>query len=326
MHYAVVCEQPGGPETLKWKEVPIPEPAEGEVLIHQRAVGLNYIDVYHRTGLYALPNYPAVLGMEASGIVEKVGKNCEIYKVGDRVAYGTGGPGAYTQYRTIHERHLAKIPQGIGFEIAAAMMLKGLTAQYLVRRAFLVAPNHTILVYAATGGVGQLVCQWAKAIGATVIGVVGDESKIARARENGCAHVINMARENIVERVLQITKGDKVNAVYDSVGKDTFSASLDCLMPLGILVSYGQSSGKIPPIDVGVLAQKGSLFLTRPTLATYTQNYYDFVTMCRELFEGIASGGLRVNIGQSYYLSDAASAHRDLEARKTIGATILVTA
>ncbi len=326
MHKAVVCIAPGGPENLKWQEVPIPEPKEGEVMIHQKSVGLNFLDVYHRTGLYPLPSYPAVLGSEASGVVEKLGPGCQMCKVGDRVAYGTGGPGAYTQYRTIHERHLVKIPEGISFEIASAMMLKGLTAQYLLRRTFNVKSHHTILIYAAAGGVGQLLCQWGSVLGATVIAVVSSKEKAEVAIKNGAKHIILSGSEDIAKRVMEITKGDGVHVAYDSVGKDTFMASLDALMPLGLLVSYGQSSGKIPPFDIGILAQKGSLFMTRPTLQTYTMNYEDFALSAAELFDIVLKGKVKIQVGQSYYLSDAASAHRDLEARKTVGATILVTA
>lgn len=325
MHKAVICTAPGGPENLKWQEIPIPEPGDGEVLIHQKSVGLNFIDVYQRTGLYKLPSYPAILGSEASGVIEKVGPNCKVFKVGDRVAYGTGGPGAYTQYRTIHERHLVKIPAAISFEIASAMMLKGLTAQYLMRRTFNVKSHHTMLVYAAAGGVGQLLCQWGRHLGAEVIAVVSTKEKGDLAIKNGAKHVI-LSSENIAERVIDITKGYGVHVAYDSVGKDTFNATLDALMPLGLFVSYGQSSGKIPPFDPGILAQKGSLFFTRPTLATYTLNHQDFMTAATELFDLVTKGILKIQVGQSYYLSDAASAHRDLEARKTIGATILVTA
>ena len=326
MHKAIICTAPGGPENLKWQEVPIPQPGEFEVLIHQKSVGLNFIDVYYRTGLYKPPSYPVILGQEASGIIEKVGKNATQFKVGDRVAYGTGGLGAYTQYRTIHERHLIKIPSAISFEIASAMMLKGLTAQYLVRRTLNVKSHHVALVYAAAGGVGQLLCQWINALGATAIGVVSSKEKADIAMKNGAKHVILSGKEDIAKRVMEITKGDGVHVAYDSVGKDTFDATLNCLMPLGLFVSYGQSSGKIPPFDAGILAQKGSLFFTRPSLQTYTLNYEDFALGASELFEMVLAGKLKVQVGQSYYLSDAASAHRDLEARKTVGATILVTA
>ncbi len=324
MPQAIICTQPGGTETLVWKEIPMPLPRAGEVLIRQKAVGLNFIDVYHRTGLYPLPHYPTIIGMEASGVVEKVGEGCKLFKVGDRVMYGTGAPGSYTEYRVMPERHLMKLPDFISFEIGAAMMLKGLTAQYLVRRTFQLRPGITALVYAASGGVGQLVCQWGSFLGATMIGVVGNAAKAKVARDNGCAHVIDYSKENIEARVQEITNGEKVNVVYDSVGKDTFEISLNCLMPLGFLVSYGQSSGKIPPVDIGVLAQKGSLFITRPTLTTYTQNYSDFIMMCGEMLDMVYQGVLKIKVGQSFYLKDAAHAHEELEARKTTGATILV--
>ncbi len=321
---AIVCEAPGGPEQLKWREVPMPVPDEGEILIRQKAVGLNFIDVYHRTGLYKLPAYPAILGQEGSGIVEGVGQGVSQFNVGDRIAYCSGPVGAYAQYRSIPARNVAKLPDSLSFELAAAAMLKGLTAHYLTRRTFMVAQGHTVLVHAAAGGVGLLLCQFAKYLGARVIGAAGSEEKVALALKHGCDEVILYQAQNVPERVRELTQGKGVNCVYDSVGKDTFMASLDCLMPMGILVSYGQSSGKVLPFDIGLLAQKGSLFLTRPSLQHYILDPTLFALSCAELFELVGRGLLKINIGQSYYLSDAASAHRDLEARKTTGSSILL--
>lgn len=326
MHKAIILTEPGGPEKLKWVEVPIPEPGEGEVLIHQKAVGLNFIDVYHRTGLYKLPQYPAVIGMEGAGVIEKAGPGVKYFKVGDRVAYGTSPPGAYTQYRALHERFLVRIPDAMAFELAASIMLKGLTAHYLVRRTYQVGQGHSVLLHAAAGGVGLLVSQWAKHLGARVIGTAGTPEKAALAKAHGCDEVIIYGKEDVAKRVREITNGQGVHVAYDSVGKDTYIASLDSLMPMGLFVSFGQSSGSIPPFDVSMLSQRGSLYMTRPSLTHYTANYEDFVMGCAELFEMVMKGKMKINVGQSYYLSDAASAHRDLEARKTTGATVLVTA
>ena len=324
MPKAILHQSPGGPENLKWQDVPTSEPKSGEVLIHQKAVGLNFIDIYHRTGFYKLPSYPAIIGMEGAGVVEKLGPDCSHLQVGDRVAYGTGPIGGYTQWRTIAEVKLVKLPDAIKDEIAAAVMLKGLTAHYLVRRTFIVNPNHTILVHAAAGGVGLLICQWAKALGARVIGTVGSPEKAALAKANGCDFPILYKTENIAERVSQITEGKMVHAVYDAIGKDTYQISLDCLMRFGIFISYGQASGPLPLIDSQELANRGSLFFTRPSIMHYKDDPHEYALSAAELFEMIHLGHIRVNVGQSYYLSDAASAHRYLEAGKTTGATILL--
>jgi len=326
LHKAIILTEPGGPENLKWKEVPIPTPGSGEVMIHHKALGLNFIDIYHRSGFYPLPEYPAVLGMEGVGIVEKAGPESLMFKAGDRVAYGVGPMGAYAQFRSIPETALVKLPDAISSEIAAASMLKGLTAHFLVRRTFMVNQNHTVLIHAAAGGVGLLLCQWAKYLGARVIGTVGSEEKAELAASNGCDFPILYKKENVVERVKAITGGEGVNAVYDSVGKDTFEISLGCLMKFGIFVSYGQASGPVPPIDPLELQRRGSLFFTRPSLMHYKENYQERMNSLAELFDLIIKGVLRVTVGQSYYLSDAASAHRDLEAGRTKGSTILVTA
>jgi len=324
MPKAIVLTEPGGPEKLVWKEIPMPEPGKGELLIRQKAVGLNFIDIYHRTGFYKLPSYPAIIGMEGVGIVEKTGPECQYFKIGDRVAYGVGPIGAYAELRPIPELKVVKLPDVIATEIAAASMLKGLTAHFLLRRTFMVAENHTILVHAAAGGVGLLLCQWAKQLGAKVIGTVGSEEKAALAKENGCDFPILYKKENVVSRVKEITNGQGVHAVYDSVGKDTYTISLDCLMKFGIFISYGQASGPLPLIDSQELMRRGSLFFTRPTLMDYKADHQEYLMGCAELFDLIIKGGIKVNVGQSYYLSDAASAHRDLEAGKTKGSTILV--
>jgi len=324
MSKAILLIEPGGPEKLTWQDIAMPEPTKGEVLIRQTAVGLNFIDVYHRTGFYPLPTYPAILGMEGAGVVEKLGSECQHLKVGDRVAYGVGPVGGYAQYRTIPETKLVKIPDSLKDEIAAASILKGLTAHMLVRRAFIVHPNHTVLVHAAAGGVGLLLCQWAKHLGARVIGTVGSQEKAKLAAAHGCDFPILYKQENVVQRVKEITNGQGVNAVYDAVGKDTYAISLDCLMKMGIFISYGQASGPLPLIDSQELARRGSLFFTRPSLMHYKEDFYEYTHSAAELFDLIMKGTLKVNVGQSYYLSDVASAHRDLEAGKTSGATILL--
>jgi NADPH:quinone reductase len=325
MPKAILLEQPGGPENLKWKDIPDPKPGAGEVVLKQTVVGVNFIDVYHRSGLYTLPNYPAIIGMEAVGVITELGEGCEGLSVGDRVGYGVGPMGAYTQARAIPAEKVVKIPDTVVSEIAAAMMLKGLTAYFLVRRTFIAGPDHTVLVHAAAGGVGLLLCQLAKLLGARVIGTVGSEEKAALAAANGCDFTILYKKEDVVKRVKEITGGEGVNAVYDAVGKDTIGISLDCLMRFGILVSYGQASGPVPPIDPLELSRRGSLFFTRPSLMHYMEKTEDYQRSLSELFDILARGLLKVNVGQSYYLSDAVSAHRDLEAGKTTGSTIMIT-
>jgi NADPH2:quinone reductase len=312
----------GGPEKLRWEEVQVGAPGEGQVRVRSTAVGLNFVDTYQRSGLYQLP-LPFTLGSEGAGVVEAVGPKVKEFKVGDRVAY-TGPLGAYAEVLLRPADRLVKIPAGVGDTTAAAMMLKGLTAQYLLRRTYRVKKGDTILMHAAAGGVGQILCQWAKALGATVIGTVGSDEKAALAKKAGCKHVIVTSRENFVERVKAITKGKGVPVVYDGVGKDTFMGSLDCLSPLGLLASFGNASGAVTQFNPGVLAQKGSLFLTRPTLVTYTATREALVSAARELFAVVKSGKVKIAINQTYPLREAAQAQRDLEARKTTGSTVLI--
>lgn len=322
MAYAIRIHETGGPEVLRWEAMEPGKPGAGEVLVRNTAVGLNYIDTYHRSGLYPVP-LPATLGMEGAGVVEAVGPRVKEFKAGDRVAYAQP-IGAYAEICLRPADRLVRIPSGVDDRIAAAMMLKGLTAHYLLRRTYRVKKGETILVHAAAGGVGQILCQWAKHLGVTVIGTVGSDEKAALAKKAGCKHVIVLSRENFQERVKAITKGRGVPVVYDGVGKDTFEGSLDSLQPLGLMVSYGNASGPVPPLNIGTLSQKGSLFLTRPTLMTYVAKREDLVKAARELFAVVKSGAVKVHVNQTYPLADAAQAHRDLEERKTTGSTVLL--
>ncbi|UFN48719.1 quinone oxidoreductase [Roseomonas sp. OT10] len=322
MNHALRIHEYGGPEKMLWEEVPLPAPKPGEALVRHSAVGLNYIDVYFRNGLYKAPALPAVIGMEAAGVVEAVGEGVKEVAPGDHVAYAGGPIGAYAEARVMKADRLVRIPAGITDDTAAAMMLQGMTAQYLIRRTFRVQPGQTILVHAAAGGVGLILCQWAKALGATVIGTVSTEEKAALARANGAAHVV-LTHEDLPARVKEITGGAMVPVVYDSVGKDTFMASLDCLAPLGMMVTFGNASGPVPPVDPGLLSAKGSLFLTRPTMATYTAKREDLMASAEDLFAAVASGQVKISINQEWSLRDAADAHRALEARLTTGSTIL---
>jgi NADPH2:quinone reductase len=322
MAHAIRFAKTGGPEVLAWQEVEVGKPAEGQVRLRHTAVGLNYIDTYQRSGLYSLP-LPSGLGSEAAGVVEEVGPGVAALRPGDRIAYAGGPIGAYAEVRIMPADRLVPVPAGITDQEAAAMMLKGMTAWYLVRRTHPVKRGEPILIHAAAGGVGLIVCQWAKHLGATVIGTVGDDEKAALVRKNGCDHPIVYRREDFVARVNELTQGRKLPVVYDSVGKDTFYNSLDCLAPLGLMVSFGQSSGAIGPVDIGILAAKGSLFLTRPTLVTYTASREDLLTAAGELFEVVRGGAVKIAINQTYRLSDAAQAHRDLESRRTTGQTVL---
>lgn len=322
MTHAIRIHANGGPEAMKWEDVPMPEPGPGEALIRHGAVGLNYIDVYFRTGLYKAPSMPLVIGQEGSGTVLAVGPGVTAVAPGDRVAYA-GPLGAYCTERTIPADRLVRLPDNISFETGAAMMLQGMTVQYLVRRTYKVKAGDTIVVHAAAGGVGLILCQWAKHLGATVIGVVSSEEKAALARANGAAHTV-VGYTNLVAEVKRITSGAMVPVVYDSVGKDTFNLSLDCLAPLGLMVSYGNASGAVPPIDIGVLAAKGSLFLTRPSLATYTAKRSDLETVAADLFDVVGKGAVKIQVNQTYALKDAAEAHVALEARKTTGSTVLL--
>jgi NADPH:quinone reductase len=313
----------GGPEVLQVEDAPAAGPGTGEARVRQYAIGLNYIDIYHRSGLYPVP-LPSGIGLEGAGVVESVGANVTDIKPGDRVAYAGGPPGAYASVRNIPADRLVKLPDAITDEQAAAMMLKGLTAQYLLRRTYRVQPGDTILIHAAAGGTGLFVCQWAKALGATVIGTVGSEEKAALVKAHGCDYPILYKQQNIVERVKAITGAAGVAVVYDSVGKDTFMDSLNCLKPMGMMVSFGNASGPVPPFDTGLLAQKGSLFLTRPTLFTYAAKRVDLLAMSAELFDVVQKSQVKIEIHQRYELRDAAQAHRDLESRRTTGSTIFL--
>ncbi|CAA7621096.1 quinone oxidoreductase [Magnetospirillum sp. SS-4] len=323
MTHAIRVHATGGPEVLTWEEVQVPSPARGEVLLRQTAIGLNFIDVYHRTGLYPAP-LPFVPGLEGAGVVEAIGEDVAEFQLGDRVAYANPPLGAYAERRVMPADRLVRIPDSITDRQAAAMMLQGMTAQYLLRRTYPVRAGDTVLIHAAAGGVGLLACQWAKHLGATIIGTVGSEDKAELARRHGCDHAILYKTEDFVAQVREITNGAGVPVVYDSVGRDTFLKSLDCLSPLGMMVSFGQSSGKVEPFDTGLLGAKGSLFLTRPSLMTYTAKRADLVAGAAELFEVVATGAVKVEINQTYPLSEAAKAHRDLEARRTTGSTLLL--
>ena len=322
MTHAIRIHQTGGPEVLQWEAVQVGKPGRGEIRLRQAAAGLNYIDVYHRTGAYPVQT-PATPGMEGAGVVEEVGAGVTEMKVGDRVAYASAPMGAYAEARLMPADRVVKVPDGISDVQAASMMLKGMTAQYLLRRTYRVKAGDTILVHAAAGGVGLILCQWAKHLGVTVIGTVGSEEKAALARANGCAHTVIYTREDFPSRVMEITGGKKVPVVYDSVGKDTFARSLDCLQPMGMMVLYGAASGPVPPFDLGQLAAKGSLFITRPTLFVYTAKREDLVASATELFDLVLHGAVKLHVNQTYALKDAAQAHRDLEARKTTGSTVL---
>ena len=322
MSHAIRIHETGGPEVLRWEEVTVGDPGPGEVRLRHRAVGLNFIDVYFRTGLYPAET-PFTPGLEACGVVEAVGEGVRDLGVGDRVAYAAPPAGAYSEARLMPADRVVKVPDAVSDEVAAAMMLKGMTAHYLLRRTYRVQPGDTILFHAAAGGVGLIACQWAKHLGATVIGTVGTDAKAELAAAHGCDHPIVYTRENFVERVKSITDGEGVPVVYDSVGKDTFMSSLDCLRPLGTMVLFGQSSGPVPPFEIGTLAPKGSLFLTRPTLMTYTAKRDDLVAAASELFEVVASGAVKLEINQRFALENAAEAHRALEARETTGSTVL---
>jgi NADPH2:quinone reductase len=322
MTKAIRIHAHGGPEVMHWEDVPTPEPEPGEALVRHGAVGLNYIDVYFRSGLYKT-NLPATLGMEGAGTVIAVGNGVTTVAPGDRVAYAIGPIGAYATERVIAADRLVKLPDGIDFTTAAAMMLQGLTAQYLLRRTFPVKSGQTILLHAAAGGVGLIMCQWAKHLGATVIGVVSTEEKAQLARAHGAAHVI-IGHANLPAEVKRITRGAMVPVVYDSVGKDTFMASLDSLAPLGYMVSFGNASGPVGAVDVALLGAKGSLFLTRPSLVTYTAKRDDLETAARDLFDVVQRGAVTIRVNQTFPLSDAAKAHMALEARRTTGSTVLV--
>ncbi len=323
MPKAIRFHHTGGPDVLRLEEVEVGEPGEGQARVRHTAIGVNFIDTYHRTGLYPLP-LPSTLGVEGAGVVEAVGKGVAHVKKGDRVGYAGGAPGGYSQVRVMAADRLVKLPDGISDQQAAGAMLKGLTVQYLSRRTYPVKAGETVLVHAAAGGVGLIACQWLKALGATVIGTVGSDEKAKLARAHGCDHPIVYTREDFAARVKEITKGAGVPVVYDAVGKSTFQGSLDCLRPRGLMVSFGNASGAVPPVDLLVLSQKGSLFLTRPTLAHYTANREELESAARELFEVMQSGKVKIEVSRTYPLAEAARAHQDLEARKTTGSVVLL--
>ena len=323
MATAIRFHEHGGPEVLRIEDLEPGRPEPGEAQVRHTAIGLNYIDVYDRTGLYP-SELPSGLGREAAGVITALGRKTRGFKVGDRVAYVHSRPGAYCAVRNVPADRLVKVPRGISDEQAAALMLKGLTAHYLLRRTYRVARGESILVHAAAGGVGLLLCQWAKSLGAKVIGVVGSDAKAELARRNGCRHVLILGRDELVAQVRKLTKGEGVAVVYDSVGKDTFTDSLDCLRPLGMMVTYGNASGPPPAVSPLELSKRGSLFLTRPTLFNYIATRQALDAAARELFAAVKSRAVRVRIGQRYPLTEAAQAHRDLEARRTTGSTVLI--
>ncbi|MFO1089772.1 MAG: quinone oxidoreductase [Hyphomicrobiales bacterium] len=313
----------GGPEVLKLENVDVPAPGPGEIQIRQKAIGLNYIDTYHRSGLYPVP-LPSGIGLEGAGEVVAVGQGVTAFKVGDRAAYGVGPLGGYAELRNFPAGRAVKIPDGITDEQAAGMMLKGMTARYLLRATYVVKAGETILLHAAAGGVGLILSQWAKALGATVIGTVGSEEKGKLARANGCDHIILYGTEDVAKRVREITGGAGVPVVYDGVGQATLMASLDSLKPRGLLVSYGNASGPVKALDLGLLSQKGSLYVTRPTLMAYVASDAELQETAKDLFDVVKSGKVKIEVNQRYRLEDAQKAHRDLESRATTGSTILI--
>jgi NADPH2:quinone reductase len=323
MAKAIRIQHTGGPEVLQLEDVDVAAPAAGQARIRHTAIGINYIDTYHRTGLYPLP-LPTGIGLEGAGVVEAVGPDVDDLEPGDRVAYAGGPVGAYASERVMPAERLVKVPAGISDQQAAGMMLKGMTVEYLIRRAFQVKAGDTVLLHAAAGGVGLIACQWLKALGAHVIGTVGSDDKAALAKAHGCEFPVVYTREDFVARVKEITGGKGLPVVYDSVGKDTFSRSLDCLKPRGMMVLFGAASGPVPPFDSQILAQKGSLFLTRPTLFAYTASREDLVASATGLFDAVLSGKVKIEVSRTYPLADAQQAHRDLESRKTTGSLLLI--
>lgn len=323
MAHAIRVHQHGGSEALKYETVEVGAPGSGQVKLKQHAIGVNFIDVYQRTGLYPQASMPFTPGNEGAGEVTAVGEGVTDLKVGDRVAYA-GAIGAYADERLAPAAQLVKLPDSIPYETGAAMMLQGMTVQYLLRRTYKVGSDTTLLMHAAAGGIGLIACQWAKHLGATLIGTASSDEKCALAKSAGATHVINYKSENFVERVKEITGGKKCDVVYDSIGKDTFPASLDCLKPLGLFVTFGNASGPIDAFNAGILAAKGSLYMTRPTLGTYTATRADLLATAKDLFEVVASGAVKINVNHKYALKDAAQAHNDLEGRKTTGSIILL--
>ncbi len=323
MAKAIRFHKTGGPEVLEFEEVDVGDPGAGQARVRHKAIGVNFLDTYQRSGLYPI-TLPSGTGNEGAGVVEAVGPGVTSVKPGDRVAYTGSPPGSYAEARLFAADRLVKIPEGVSDEQAASMMLKGMTAQYLIHRTYAVKRGDTVLFHAAAGGVGLIACQWLKVLGATVIGTVGSDEKAALAKAHGCDHTIVYTRENFVERVKAITGGKGVPVVYDSVGKTTWEGSLDCLQPRGMMVSFGNSSGAVPPFNAGVLSQKGSLYLTRPTLVTYVASRAELEETAKSLFDVVKSGKVKIEITARYKLAEAARAHRDLEARKTTGSVILV--
>ena len=323
MTKAIRFHEFGGPEVLKYEDITLPEPGEGEVRLHHTAIGLNFVDTYYRSGLYKSA-LPSGLGNEAAGVIEQLGKGVKGFKVGDRVAYGTGDLGAYAEARNFPANRLLKLPKSISDETAAGMMLKVMTVRYLLRATYKVKRGETIVLHAAAGGVGLILSQWAKALGVKVIGTVGSDDKKALALAHGCAHVINSSTENVAERVKELTKGKGVPVVYDGVGQATFATSLDCLSPRGLLVSFGNASGAVSAFNLGILAAKGSLYVTRPTLGSYVAEDEEFKETASDLIAIVKSGKVKININQRYALTDAAKAHNDLAARRTTGASVLL--
>ncbi|HJZ91476.1 MAG TPA: quinone oxidoreductase [Gemmataceae bacterium] len=323
MPKAIRLHRTGGPEVLTWEEVNVGDPGDGQARVRHTAIGVNFVDTYHRSGLYPMP-LPGGLGSEGAGVVEAVGPGVAHVRPGDRVAYAGGPPGSYSEVRVMPADRLVKLPEGISDRTAAAMMLKGMTTQYLVRRTYKVQPGDTVLFHAAAGGVGLIACQWLKALGATVIGTVGSEEKAALARAHGCDHAINYTKDDFPKRVRELTGGKGVPVVYDSVGKSTFAGSLDCLRPLGLMVSFGNASGPVPPFEPSLLTQKGSLYLTRPTLVAYTATRADLEATAKELFDVVLSGKVKIEINHTFSLKDAAQVHRDLEGRKTTGSIVML--
>jgi NADPH:quinone reductase len=320
---AIRFSKTGGPEVLTLEDVELPPPAAGQVRVRHSVIGVNFIDTYQRSGLYPVP-LPSGLGLEAAGAVEALGANVTALKIGDRVGYCSGPLGAYAEVNNVPAERLVKLPAGVSDEVAAAAMLKGMTAQYLLKRTFPVQRGQTILFHAAAGGVGLIACQWAKHLGVSVIGTVGSDDKIALAKENGCAHVLNTRKDDWVKRVREITNGQGVPVVYDSIGKDTWSGSLDCLAVRGMMVSFGNASGAVPAFEPGILSAKGSLYLTRPTLASYTRSAAELQETADDLFAAIASGAVKILVNQRFKLSDARAAHEALHSRQTTGATVLI--
>jgi NADPH2:quinone reductase len=323
MTKAIRIHQTGGPEVLRWEDVELKDPGPGEAQIRHTAIGLNYLDTYHRSGLYPLP-LPTGIGSEGAGVVVKLGPGVKDLKVGDRIAYAGGPPGSYAEARTMPAARLVRIPPGIDDQTAAAMMLKGMTTQYLIRRTYKVKKGDIVLFHAAAGGVGLIACQWLKKLGAKTIGTVGSDEKAALAKKHGCTWPVVYTRDDFVAEVKNRTKGKGVPVVYDGVGRDTFMKSLDCLRPFGVMVTFGNASGAVEPMNLGLLAAKGSLFVTRPTLVTYTATREDLLATARDLFRVVKSGAVKIRIEQTYPLKDAARAHADLHGRKTTGSTVLI--